>query len=94
MVGVLSDTKITATFKEGTVEGSGGCNAYSGRYQVNGNAITIDSIVTTYRYCEEIMGQEKDYLTALQSVKTYKIEGNKLEMINADGKVVLIFTAA
>src|SRR4030095_6370427 len=37
---VLPGTEITATFQNGRVTGSSGCNSYGAAYEVNGNSIT------------------------------------------------------
>lgn len=41
----------------------------------------------------EIMKQERDYTGALASAAGYWIDGSHLEMFNADGDVILKFTA-
>lgn len=41
---------------------------------------------------EGIMLQEKEYLMALESVGTYTLSEGRLEMKDADGEVVLVFT--
>ena len=97
MVSVLPNTEITAQFQSDTVGGSAGCNVYGGDSTISGNAITISSIFTTEAYCYEpagIMEQEYDYLAALESAAGYEIEGSTMEITNADGDVILIFTAA
>ena len=96
MVKVLPDTEITAQFKDGTVNGSSGCNSYFGSYTINGTVISFGPIGVTEMYCAEpegIMEQENGYLAALQSVKGFTINGNKLEMINVEGTLVLVFIA-
>lgn len=95
MVNVLANTAITAQFQNGIVSGSSGCNTYSGSYQINNKAITISNVTQTLMECTTpagIMDQENDYHAALMSVTSYEIIGSKLEMANATGTVVLIFT--
>jgi len=38
------------------------------------------------------MEQEQTYFMRLESVKTYKIEGGKLKLIDGNGKTVLVFS--
>ena len=97
MVKVMPDTEITAQFKDGTVNGSSGCNSYFGSYTISGTAITFGPIGMTEMYCAEpegIMEQENGYLAALQSVEGFTINGNKLEMTNAQGTLILVYVAA
>ena len=96
MVFVLADTEITAQFQGGIVNGRSGCNAYTGAFGYNDNTIMIDALAVTEMFCadpEGIMEQEYDYLMALGLVKGFKIKDGTLEMTNADGVVVLVFTA-
>jgi heat shock protein HslJ len=95
---VLEGSEITAEFDsaEGTVSGSAGCNHYFGSYEVDGEAITFGLLGSTLMAClepEGIMQQEQAYLAALASAATYRIEGNKLELIDADGTRVAQFIA-
>ena len=95
---VLEGSEITAEFDsvEGTVKGLAGCNSYFGNYEVDGNAITFGLLGATLMAClepEGIMQQESAYLAALDSAATYRIQGDKLEMRNADGAVALQFIA-
>lgn len=48
---VLSDTTVTATFDNGNITGSAGCNHYSAGYQLSGNGMAISSITSTLMYC-------------------------------------------
>lgn len=95
---VLEDSEITAEFDsaEGTVKGSAGCNSYFGSYEVDGDTITFGLLGATLMAClepEGIMQQESAYLAALDSAVTYRIEGDKLELRDADGKRVAQFIA-
>lgn len=94
---VLTDTEITAEFvsSEGTVEGSAGCNSYSGSYEVKDSQLSIPGpIAATEMYCMEpegVMEQERQYLEILQAAKSYSVEDGELQ-INCGGQV-LVYTA-
>jgi heat shock protein HslJ len=92
---VMAGTELTAVFgKDGNLTGSSGCNTFSGSYKTDGDKITIGPLASTRMYCGEpagVMDQESQYLAALQSAATYKIEGTKLELRTADGALAADF---
>jgi len=94
---VLTDTEITAEFvsSEGTVEGSAGCNSYSGSYEVKDSQLSIPGpIAATEMYCMEpegVMEQERQYLEILQAAKSYSVEDGELQ-INCGGQVLVYTT--
>ena len=95
IVTLMADTAITATFneKDGVV-GSAGCNDYRAAYQVNQNMLTIGAPASTRRLCPQpdgIMQQETVFLSLLQDVATYTINGNQLELNNAEGTTLARF---
>ena len=95
--GVLLGTQITAVFGEdGQMSGTAGCNNYSAGYTVDGNAITIGPAISTMMFCgdpEGVMEQEMAYLQALPSAATYVAQGDRLDLLAADGTIVAIYTA-
>lgn len=95
--GVLLGTQITAVFGEdGQMSGTAGCNNYSAGYTVDGNAITIGPAISTMMFCgdpEGVMEQEMAYLQALPSAATYVVQGDRLDLLAADGTIVAIYTA-
>jgi len=96
VVGLLLGTEITANFgADGTVSGNAGCNQYFANYSVDGNAIEIGLTGTTFMFCPEppgVMEQESEYLAALQSAATYRIEGDQLEMRTAADQIAVMMT--
>ncbi len=65
MVSVITGTRVTAIFGNGSVGGSAGCNSYGGEYTENGSALTFGSLFRTEMYCRDpagIMEQEDRYL--------------------------------
>lgn len=99
VVSVLTDTEITAVFgDDGRITGSAGCNTYQAPYEaVDGSSITIGPAATTRKFCAEpagVMEQEAEYLAALETATTYQIQGDSLELRNADNDTLIAtFTA-
>jgi heat shock protein HslJ len=94
---VIAGSVITAVFGEdGSLTGSAGCNRYFASYNLTGVSLSIGQIGSTKMACtapEGIMEQETVYLNTLGGVKTYAIEGDRLELLDEDGVQVLTFTA-
>jgi len=92
---LMDNTTITITFKDdGTLNGSGGCNNYSGRYTANDGRITVSELNQTNAYCGDppgVMDQEGAYLNALRAAATFEIPGMSAQMIirNAAGQEIL-----
>jgi heat shock protein HslJ len=87
VVGVLGDSIITMSFKDGQVAGNAGCNNFHGTYAAEGNKVQLGPLMATRRACEEpLMTQEQEFLAALASAVTWSIDGNVLDMHRADGE--------
>ncbi len=97
-VPVLQGTTITADFTEdGLVTGSAGCNGYSGSYTVSGTTIEIASIASTLMACTEppgVMDQESRYLDLLGAAAAFRIEGDRLTLLDANGTAILTYEKA
>lgn len=97
VVTLLADSEITATFTDGTVSGSAGCNRYNAGYEITGDTISIGPAATTRMFCgdpEGIMDQENAYLAALQTAATYQIKADVLEIFDDEGARVATFNLA
>jgi heat shock protein HslJ len=96
LTSALAGSEITAEFVDGTVSGSASCNNYHAGYEVEGNYLSIGPAATTRMFCGEpegIMDQESQYLTVLESVATYEIKADTLEMFDLDGGRLLTYQA-
>jgi heat shock protein HslJ len=98
VVSPLRGTEITALFGEdGSLTGSAGCNSYATTYELDADNITLGSIGITFKMCTEpegIMEQESAYLAALESARSYGIEGDTLELMDAEGGRAVSYVAA
>ena len=94
-VAAVPDVDATIMFQDGSVSGSSGCNSFSGGYTVDGNQISMGEMATTLMACPEpLMLQEQGLTAALGGAATYAIEGDTLQLIDADGNVLATFVPA
>jgi len=81
----------SATFEDGEVTGSGGCNNYFGSYETDGSVITIGPVGSTEMWCEGAMDLEQAFLTGITTAETFKVKDGELRITYPDG--VLTFSA-
>ncbi|MEN8255971.1 MAG: META domain-containing protein [Verrucomicrobiota bacterium] len=95
VVSVLAGTEITAKFEaSGMLSGNGGCNNYSGSYELDGEKLRIGALGQTRKMCarpEGIMEQEANYFRALGYVANYRIDGKTLELRSEKGALLVQF---
>jgi heat shock protein HslJ len=90
----LESVEATATFANGEVAGSTSCNSYGGEYRVNGDLITIGTLVQTEMACmgEGIMEQEGAFTQAMMQAASFQATADRLEIRNGAGETTLVFT--
>ncbi len=97
VVSVVAASELTAVFQsDGTLGGSAGCNTYTARYETSGKGIAIGPAATTFKRCAHpagVMEQEAQYLKALETAATYRLDGSRLELRTAAGALAAVFAA-
>lgn len=73
--------------KDHTVNGTTGCNRLSGKFEVAGDSISFNKLITTKRACEG--KTEQHFLKALEKVNTYKVENEQLILMDDEEKVLV-----
>jgi copper homeostasis protein (lipoprotein) len=73
--------------------GSGGCNRFTGNYELNGNNLRIDTLAGTMMACPDGMDIEKEYLETLPRTRTWKVVGQHLELFDEKGTTLARFEA-
>jgi heat shock protein HslJ len=73
--------------------GSGGCNRFTGSYELNGDRVSLDSMTVTLMACSEGMETENAFLDTLRRVHGWRITGQQLELLDTAGNVVAGFEA-
>lgn len=93
VVSVINGTKLTAQFSaDGKLNGDAGCNTYMGTYETTDKNITVGQLATTRKMCAEpqgVMEQEAQFLKALESAATYRVDGDRLELRTADNSLAV-----
>jgi copper homeostasis protein (lipoprotein) len=64
------------------ITGFGGCNRFTGSYQRSGDRLTFGKMATTFMACPEGMEIERDFVATLEQVRSWKILGEQLELLD------------
>lgn len=93
---LIEGSTIALMLVAGQAGGTGGCNAYGGTYQVQGDTISFDQITRTEMACEDetVTKQEQLYFEALESAGRYEVNGNQLRIWYDNEAGVLVFETA
>ena len=87
----IPGSNTTATFKDGQVTGSAGCNSYFGSYEVNGDKISFGVLAITEMACMEpegIMEQEIMIMEYLSNAQTFQLDDDMLMIFRPDGEAL------
>jgi len=68
-----------------SLRGFGGCNRIMGSYTLEGDRLSFGPIATTRRFCEESQGLEDRFVQAIEQVRTFKLNGDILELYGEYG---------
>jgi heat shock protein HslJ len=89
----LADNPATLIFEDGKFISDTHCNSVSGAYSLDGNAISTQLGPSTLRACQpDIASQESAIMYGMSHAASYKIENDKLMLMDADGHELLTFT--
>ena len=91
----MPGTEITAAFgTDRRVSGSGGCNRYTGAFEVSGALIEVGPLASTRMHCPTpgVMEQEQRYLVTLEASVLAAVEGDQLLLADAGGTREILFS--
>jgi heat shock protein HslJ len=92
---LVPDSSVTLQFSEGRLSGSDGCNRYSGNYSLKNSSLAVSpNLASTQMACmPDINAQARAYVAALTGAKSFRIDGERLELLASDGKASATFAA-
>ncbi len=92
LVEVPAGVEATATFADGAVSGSSGCNNYSAGYTLDGESLSIMPGPMTMMACPEPqMTVEMQLMAAYGATAAYAIADGQLSLLDAAGNPVATF---
>jgi len=78
--------------KNGTVNGSVGCNSFGSDYTAGNGRISFGALASTEMACEEpLMQQESAIFQLFANSAAFKIEGNLLVITSSNGANAVVF---
>ncbi len=96
VVGVIETSTITAEFSaDEKLSGDAGVNSYNTTYQADQGEIKISAAIITTKMAgpQDLMDQEAAYLAALPQATKYRIDGDQLELRDANDAMIALYTA-
>jgi heat shock protein HslJ len=85
----------SATFEDGRVAGSTGCNRYTGPYTLGGGSLALGPLAQTMMACLPPRDAvERAYVAALERVAGWLCEDGELALLDANGDELLRFAPA
>lgn len=93
---LADNTRMQLQFDaEGGLSGHGGCNRFSGNYELGNETLKIGPLAATRMACPEPVGSfEFSFFDALQSANGVEMNGDRLTILNANGDAVVRFISA
>lgn len=73
--------------------GSGGCNQFMGSYTLDGERISFGQLAMTRMACAQGMETEAAFASALSQVKSWQVQGKRLQFYDANGRLLAEFVA-
>ena len=91
-----TDIRSTLEFSDvGRITGTGGCNRYTGRMQIQGKSVFFSGIASTQMMCSEASAkQEHTFFDMLRKTDSWKKEGVRLVFMDKEGDPLLRFEAS
>lgn len=95
--GEAVDEEVSTTLNigdDGSIGGNGGCNTYGGSISFSGESgIEISEVFSTMMACPDpAMAQERSYFDALGLAAQYRLEDDRLILLDGDGNAVAEFS--
>ena len=84
-------TSTSATLENTHWKLIGGCNRFMGGYSLSNSALALPNLASTMMACVDGMQYEHALHTALRQTSSWRIEGERLTLLDAAGKSLATF---
>lgn len=79
--------------QEQLAQGLGGCNRFSGSYELAGRSLRFGTLMTTRMACPRLE-TETAYMSALETTRSWSLFDGMLELLDADAQPLARFEAS
>jgi copper homeostasis protein (lipoprotein) len=87
------EAHIVLRSKDRRITGTGGCNSFSGSYEIEGDAIDFGALATTMMACPDGEDVDLALVAALEKAATFQKTPHHLELFDTDGQSLARFEA-
>jgi copper homeostasis protein (lipoprotein) len=77
--------------QDSRVDGTGGCNRFSGGYAIDGQHISFGPMATTMMACQGGVDVDLALVAALEKAETFRKTAHHLELVDSNGNMVARF---
>lgn len=90
--GLIDSSRVTVHVgREGRVSGTGGCNRYTGQFELTGERLTVGPVAGTMMACAEaVMNQEQRFYDALGKVDGFDIDETGALLLRGGGETLIL----
>ena len=87
----VAGSTLTLAFESGQASGHSGCNSFGGTYQVNGNELQFEQMMSTLMACanQSLMEQESTYMKFLGDANHFEFVDGQLHIYRPDGDALI-----
>ncbi len=87
---IPDDSGISVLFEiDGSIQGNGGCNSFSGSLEQNDTALSVGPLRSTRMACPEpTMSREGEFMAALQNAKHFEMGKDRLQLLDEDRRLL------
>jgi heat shock protein HslJ len=76
--------------KDNRIAGKAACNSFFGEYTIVKQTIKFEGVGSTKMFCDGLMDEENEIMTAIGNTRRYEIKANMLYLYSTD-QLLLIF---
>lgn len=89
-IGLVPGTRISLTFKDGSLQASGGCNAMGSTYAIGDGRLKTTQVSMTEMACEEPRMAQDQWLAGFLGDVGYRLDGDTLTLDSGAAKLTLV----
>ncbi|MDH3339065.1 MAG: META domain-containing protein [Gammaproteobacteria bacterium] len=80
---------------DGSVEGHGGCNSFSGSLEQSESRVAVGTLAATRKACaKQVMQRETAFIAALQDAAQFEMGGGRLQLLDGSRALLAELVAA